>query len=73
MLVNKMARLWHALIKLANVQETTKNPNQTNILISNESDIKRLTGLEAVPVPTATIPVIPSGNYGEIVGMYALS
>lgn len=63
----KMARLWEALIQLANVREG-KNSSTLSVLIPNNAEIKRLNGLEIVPVPTATLQVSPSGEYADIIG-----
>lgn len=62
----KMGRLWEALIQLANVQE--KGMSSSSVLIPNSADIKKISGLEIVPVPTASIAVVPSTDYGDIVG-----
>jgi hypothetical protein len=65
-----MGRLWEALIQLANVQENSRNTTISSVLIPHDADIKRLNGLEIVPVPTITIPVSPSGEYPDIIGIY---
>jgi hypothetical protein len=65
-----MSCLWLALIKLANIHEKGNNTSPS-VLIPNDLQIKRLTGLNIVPVPTVNLHVSPSKDYNDIVGIFS--
>lgn len=65
-LVQQMEALWLSLIKLANIPDGSRNQDGVKKTIS--SDISKVLGkLSIIPVPTSSIPVLPSLNYKDSV------
>lgn len=65
-LVQQMESFWLALIKLANVPDGTRNVEGVKKTISSDV-LKVLSKLTIIPVPTSSIPVLPSLNYKDSV------
>ncbi len=65
-LAGKMEQVWNSLINLANVQET-KNTDNTRREIPPNAPIRKLKGMDIVPIPTTSMAVNQYSKYKDFV------